>query len=220
MSKVDDYVGVVFGRLKVVEALPENGWKVYIIKGKRHVRPVVRAVCVCGARWEGKLASLTSGNTTSCGCAKRERTANMGRANIKHGLRTDPAYDNYKDMLRRCYDNRNPKYPRSGGRGIVVCDRWKESIANFIKDMGPKPGPGYSVERVNNDGPYCAENCVWLPKEQQARNKSNTIRVAYGGESLTLSQLVERTKIAYRTLLRRYNVGDTGERLVRPVGSP
>ena len=220
MGKADDYVGVVFGRLKVAEALPENDWKVYVIKGKRHVRPVVRAVCVCGARWEGQLASLTNGHTTSCGCAKRERTANMGRANIKHGLRTDPAYDNYKDMLRRCYDNRNPNYPRYGGRGIVVCDRWKESIANFIKDMGPKPGPGYSVERVNNDGPYCAENCVWLPKEQQARNKSNTIRVAYGGESLTLSQLVEKTKIAYRTLLRRYNVGDTGERLVRPVGSP
>ena len=101
-----------------------------------------------------------------------------------------------------------------------MCDQWKESMANFIKDMGPKPGPGYTVERVNNDGPYCAENCVWLPKEQQARNKSNTIRVVHEGENLTLTQLAEKTKIGYRTLLRRYNAGDTGERLVRPVGGP
>lgn len=82
-------------------------------------------------------------------------------------------YSIWLGMISRCYDPKNVAYTRYGGRGIYVCDRWKESFDNFYSDMGKRPGR-FSLDRVDNDGPYSKENCRWASGRTQAANKSNS----------------------------------------------
>jgi len=78
-------------------------------------------------------------------------------------------------MLARCRDPNHRKYPRYGGRGIKVCKAWYE-YANFLIDMGRRPGQGYSIDRINNDGNYEPGNCHWATAKEQANNRSNNKR--------------------------------------------
>lgn len=88
-----------------------------------------------------------------------------------------PLYQVWIEMRQRCRNPQHPKWRRYGGRGIQCCDRWTDpddGLRHFVADMGPKPKDGkkYSIDRVNNDGDYCPENCRWATYAQQARNKT------------------------------------------------
>ena len=88
-----------------------------------------------------------------------------------HGMSRIPEYKVWKAMRQRCYLKTSKAYRHYGGRGITVCDRWRSSFENFISDMGRRPGPEFSIERVNNDGNYEPGNCIWATWSQQAKNK-------------------------------------------------
>lgn len=88
-----------------------------------------------------------------------------------------PEYAVWQMMRQRCNNPNQAKYPRYGGRGIRVCARWEESYANFIADMGPKPGSGYSVDRIDNDGNYEPSNCRWATPVEQAHNRHTSFEV-------------------------------------------
>ncbi|HEX3141362.1 MAG TPA: hypothetical protein VHQ87_14975, partial [Rhizobacter sp.] len=79
-------------------------------------------------------------------------------------------YRAWSGMKGRCYNPASHRFSSYGGRGIVVCDRWRDSFENFFADMGLRPTPNHSLDRVNVDGPYCAENCRWATRTVQARN--------------------------------------------------
>jgi len=115
-------------------------------------------------------------------------------------------YGNWQNMKRRCYDPTDKDFRNYGARGVVVCERWRESFENFWADMGPTYAPGLTLGRKDNDGPYSPENCRWEDARQQGRNRrTNTLlrtpkgemtlqdaAVAYGLNPVTLSARLRR----------------------------
>jgi hypothetical protein len=121
-------------------------------------------------------------------------------------------------MKARCNNPQNPNYPRYGARGVKVCERWESDFVNFLEDMGRSPGPGYSLEREDNDGNYEPSNCRWATKTEQARNRRSNKRLTFRGLTLTQAEWAERTGIPQSTLHLRVKYGWTVERaLTQPL---
>ena len=116
--------------------------------------------CDCGKTKLIPGGSLRSGSTKSFGCYHSQQ--------YHHRSKT-PIWNCWKNMLQRCYNPKNPCYKNYGGRGIIVCDRWKEFV-NFLADMGERPA-GMSLDRINNDGNYEPGNCRWATRKQQSQNR-------------------------------------------------
>ena len=159
-----DRTGQTFGRLVIIAPAESR---------KKHTFWLCE--CSCGTIKEISAHDLTSGRTISCGCQKSESTAFR---NFVHGAVGTREYRIWKGMRQRCLNANNPGFINYGGRGIFICDRWINSFANFISDMGPCP-EGLSIERVNNNGWYEPSNCKWAtPKEQRANQRPPRRRIA------------------------------------------
>lgn len=106
-------------------------------------------------------------------------------------------------MISRCHNPENPQYKDYGGRGITVCIRWRESFEAFCKDMGDKPEPSMSLDRVDNDKGYTKQNTRWATKKQQATNNRSNRWLEYRGELWRLCDLAEYAGVAKATLSSR-----------------
>jgi hypothetical protein len=117
-------------------------------------------------------------------------------------------------MRNRCDDKDNKSYPDYGGRGIKVCDRWRK-FDDFYADMGPRPTPQHTIERIDNDGDYCPENCKWATRLEQGRNKRNNIIVHYAGRDMCLKEATELIGLSYKLAWKRLkNKGWSIERVL------
>ena len=105
-----------------------------------------------------------------------------------HGMTKTPEYDAWRTMKYRCFNPNYKQYSNYGGRGIGVCDSWRNSFENFFADMGLKPSPAYSIDRIDNDGDYQADNCRWATKTEQANNKRSNRLITIGCVTLTIAQ--------------------------------
>ena len=117
-----------------------------------------------------------------------------------------PVWHSWTAMRQRCHYPNDINYKNYGARGIHVCERWMNSFENFYSDMGDRP-QGMSLDRIDNDGDYCAENCKWSTKPEQGINQRTNRLIEYDGERLTLMQWSRRTGLSKHTISRRLKSG-------------
>lgn len=162
--------------------------------------------CACGNTTVVRGQLLRNGTTRSCGCARVQAC----RDNFKtHGATGTREYRCWLSIKRRCYQRGCKDFPDYGGRGITVCDRWKNDFPAFLADMGPCP-PGFSIDRLDCNGNYEPANCRWESAVKQANNKRTNITVVLAGEAMTLSQAARTLGLNYQTLF--WHVGYKGKR--------
>ena len=133
---------------------------------------------------------------------------------ITHGLRNTKEYGIWNRIKDRCYNVNNKRYQDYGGRGICMSDEWKKFFKAFYEDMGNRPSDKHSVDRIDNDGNYCKENCKWSTDIEQANNKRNNVIIEYKGESLNITQWSKRIGINPETLRVRMTNGWTNEEII------
>lgn len=125
--------------------------------------------------------------------------------NFKHGhaigSKRSKELNTWQDMIKRCTNKNRAFYERYGGRGIYVCNEWLD-FKNFLRDMGQCP-EGYTLERINNDGPYSKENCKWATKKEQARNRCSNRIIEANGERKTLAEWCEIANLPYARVKAR-----------------
>jgi hypothetical protein len=164
-SRAKDLLGKRFGRLTVTERIGWDRWGA--------AKWLCR--CDCGKQTQATTTALLRVGMKSCGCFSREILSTSGAKSAVHkqAFPPTPEYHVWLSMNARCRNSRDKAYKFYGGRGIVVCQRWRK-FENFFADMGKRP-TGYTLERINNDGPYDPNNCKWATWEEQRLNQRQKI---------------------------------------------
>lgn len=168
MTKAE-MLGLKFGRLTVVAAAPSN----------KHGQAMWECRCDCDGKIVIRLgANLRNGGTKSCGCINDE-VRKSGDNSRKHGMRGEPEYQIWADIVQRCCNPSCPAYEGYGGRGIFIYPRWRESFAAFIEDVGRRPSPDLTLDRIKNDLGYFPGNVRWTTRKEQANNRRRALSVIH-----------------------------------------
>lgn len=177
MSRLIDLTGKTFGRLTARESVKSPGAARWLCD------------CSCGSQKVVCSQNLRNGVSQSCGCLRRELAASArrthGHSGHKDRLRE---YAAWGGMIDRCENPENGRFEDYGGRGIQVCAAWRHDFTAFLSDMGRRPSPLHSLDRIDVDGNYEPSNCRWATMAEQQNNKRNNLIVSFRGESLTLAQ--------------------------------
>lgn len=148
--------------------------------------------CECGKQVIKQASDVKRGKTVSC-----SRNCTTGNPS-KH-----PLYQTWDGIKKRCYQENATGYKNYGGRGIKMCDEWKNSFWTFVSDMGEKPFSACTIERLDNNQDYCKDNCVWATAKQQSNNRRNNIYITYQNEVYTLFTICKLLNLKHSTVYWR-----------------
>jgi hypothetical protein len=192
-----------FGRLLVIG---------YV--GTKHERPQWLCLCDCGKYTVASGKYIRKGKTISCGCFRQEVTGAKKRT---HGQTQTDEYIVWAGMCARCRNENHIAYQNYGGRGIKVCNRW-QNFENFLSDMGKRPTSRHSIDRIDNGGDYCPENCRWATVKEQNNNARSNRILDFDGKSMNIAQWADFLDISRSAITNRLRYGWTVERtLSEPV---
>ena len=200
MKLRNDLTGRTFGRLTVLKRDKDRskpGRTYYLCK------------CKCGNKKSIRSDGLTSGDSKSCGCLQKENILKVVEEHIvTHGESNSRLYGIYCGMKARCYNKNRKSYKDYGGRGIKVCDEWLNDFEAF-RNWAFKNGYSndLSIDRIDNDGDYEPDNCRWVNRKQQNRNKRTNRIIEIDGKKQTLTDWCNEVGIGRHTVLDRINKG-------------
>ena len=197
--------GQKFNRLTVLERFGRKGEKV-----------MWKCRCDCGNITYVATCNLRCGKIQSCGCQKLEK---LIQRSTKHNQRHTRLYEIWKSMKNRCFNPNFKQYKDYGGRGITVCDEWKNDFMPFYNwAMQNGYGKSLSIDRIDNNGNYEPSNCRWVDKITQANNTRNNRYITFNNKTLTLAQWSKEIGLSYSCLKARLNKGWSIEKsLTTPV---
>lgn len=194
-----DATGGVFGRLTALYYVGNASWL---------------CSCECGNKKIVPYKQLSRSQTKSCGCLCIDRVRD---ANRRHGMKGSRIYRIWNGMKDRCHNLRSKDYGRYGGRGVYVCEAWRKSFEKFYGDMGEPPTSHHSLDRVDNSGPYCKENCRWATAVEQANNRRNSLVIEFEGRSMTAAEWDRELGRLRGTTAKRFRKGWSIGDVMRPV---
>lgn len=192
-----------------------NKLTIIAIDGKYKNRKIkYKCQCDCGNITYSDISSLKNGNTKSCGCLKSGYIKNL---NKKHNESKTRLYRIWVGIKNRCYNPKAYSYKNYGGRGITMCDEWKNNYENFREWANKNGYQDYlSIERKNYNGNYCPENCEWATAYVQSNNTRRNRFLTINGITRTISQWANESNISSHTIRRRIKKGITGHHLIMP----
>lgn len=192
-----DITGQTYGRLTAIRSEKRTG----------STTPWIFR-CECGNITRVSLANVRNGHTKSCGCLAIETTVNRSRVHGEGSRKQkSPEYKAWKGMKTRCHDPRDKSFERYGAKGVTVCGRWRNSFAHFLADMGRKPSPCHSIDRIENSLGYQPGNCRWATDVEQANNHANNRKITFNGKTMNLGQWAKAIGIKPNTLGARIRAG-------------
>ena len=195
---INNLIGMEFGRLRVVSRVTND----------KAGNARWLCLCSCGNQKEVLGRSLTSGRTQSCGCLLSEKSSErMKKLLTKHGQSNSKLNHVYRSMKERCSNPNCKSYHNYGGRGIDVCNEWKDNFKNFYNwAINNGYRENLTIERINVNGNYEPSNCMWIPKKEQAQNMRKTKKIIINGiVYTTINRASRNVEISASTITRMLN---------------
>ena len=194
-----ELAGRRFGRLVAIERV-----------GKRARQYVWRCACDCGAETTIPGSRLTSGNTTSCGCALRQARCRPR----SHGECRSAEYRIWTDIIQRCTNEKRAAFADYGGRGVTLCPEWRRDFVAFRDHVGPRPSARHSIDRIDNGRGYEPGNVRWATRTEQNRNRRDNLHLTVDGTTKTAAEWAQLTGIKSATIRYRLHAGWTAQQAV------
>lgn len=192
---INDLTGKRFGNLVVIGLDTASDRRTKFI-----------CACDCGNVKSIRSDALLSAATTSCGCAKKKQDAINLSKHHSHKMSGTRIYSIWQGMKGRCFNEKDARYSSYGGRGIIVCDEWKNDFTSFYNwAIGNGYSDSLTIERINNDGNYEPSNCRWATNEEQCNNRRTNIKIKIGNSERTLKEWCDIFELDYKTINARYH---------------
>ena len=206
---MNDITGMRSGRLKAIRPTKKRSAKGGVLW---------ECLCDCGNRCYVDAYSIKANKTKSCGCILREKTIQRNKAGAKYPQeeRESRLYRIWQGMYIRTTYPSQKSYKDYGGRGIKVCEEWKNDFYVF-KEWALNNGynDNLTIERIDNNQNYCPENCKWIPREEQSRNQRSNIILEYNGETHIAAEWANIMGIKHSTIYKRISKGKPIEEILK-----